>query len=117
MAAQRAVYYFRVASKIVHAVQRGNPDSILYTPEVVKTPARIQNEILRAREILSNVAKRATRAEGRTRLDALRLRDEAWRAEHRDDRDYRASQLPPLTPTYFQMFDEYETRSRRSPDA
>jgi DNA transposition AAA+ family ATPase len=46
----------------------------------------------------------------------VRLRDEAWRAEHRGDLAYRGSQVPPLTTTYFQVFDEYETRVQAIPD-
>jgi hypothetical protein len=74
-------------------------DTVLFTPEVVNTPARIENDVNRARAVLSSVAKRATRAEQRTTLDALRSRDEAWRVEHREDRDYRPNHPPPLKPT------------------
>src|SRR5258705_5377005 len=64
-------------------------DTVLLTPEVVNTPARIENEVRQARSLVCSVAKRATRAEQRARLDVLRSRDEAWRVEHRHDRDYR----------------------------
>jgi hypothetical protein len=79
-------------------------DTVLFTPEVANTPARIQNDVNRARAVLSSVAKRATRAEQRTTLDALRSRDDARRAEHRNDRDYRPNHPLPLKPTYYEIF-------------
>jgi DNA transposition AAA+ family ATPase len=91
-------------------------DTVLFTPEVVNTPARIQNDVNRARAVLSSVAKRATRAEQRATLDALRSRDETWRVAHRDDRDYIPNHPPPLKPTYFEIFSEYETRVEAIPD-
>jgi hypothetical protein len=54
-------------------------DTMLFTPEVVNTPARIENDVRGARSLLCSVAKRATRAEQRATLDLLRSRDEAWR--------------------------------------
>jgi DNA transposition AAA+ family ATPase len=91
-------------------------DTVLFTPEVVNTPARIENDVNRARAVLSSVAKRATRAEQRTTLDALRSRDEAWRVEHREDRDYRPNHPPPLKPTYYEIFNDYEARVEAIPD-
>jgi DNA transposition AAA+ family ATPase len=91
-------------------------DTVLFTPEVVNTPARIQNDVNRARAVRSSVAKRATRAEQRATLDALRSRDETWQVAHRDDRDYRPNHPPPLKPTYFEIFSEYETRVEAIPD-
>ena len=72
-------------------------DTVLFTPEVVNTPSRIENDVRAARALLCSVAKRATRAEQRATLDILRGRDEAWRAEHRDDRDYRPNHPYPLS--------------------
>jgi hypothetical protein len=65
---------------------------------------------------LCSVAKRATRAEQRTTLDALRSRAESWRSTHRDDCDYRPNHSPPLKPTYFEIFNEYETKVEAIPD-
>jgi hypothetical protein len=64
-------------------------NTVLFTAEVVNTPAQIENDVRQARSLVCSVARRATRAEQRVRLDGLRNRDEAWRAEHREDRDYR----------------------------
>ena len=94
----------------------GQLETILYTPDVITSPSRIQTEIGRARETLARVAKRATQAEGRTRLDSLRARDEAWRTAHGDDLDCRLNRPVPLTPTYFQVFEEYEARVKAIPD-
>lgn len=44
------------------------------------------------------------------RLNGLRNRDEAWRAEHREDRDYRPDHPLPLKPTYYDTLQEYEAR-------
>jgi AAA domain len=63
-----------------------------------------------------SVAKRATRAEQRATLDILRGRDEAWRVEHRDDRDYRPNHPLPLKPTYYDTLHEYEARLEAIPD-
>jgi DNA transposition AAA+ family ATPase len=38
-------------------------DTVLFTPEVVNTPTRIENDVRGARSLLCSVAKRATRAE------------------------------------------------------
>jgi DNA transposition AAA+ family ATPase len=85
-------------------------DTVLFTPEVVNTPSRIENDVRNARALLCSVAKRATRAEQRTTLDILRSRDEAWRVEHREDRDYRPNYPLPLKPTYYDTLHEYESR-------
>jgi len=92
-------------------------DTVLYTPEVVNSPARIQADIHRARETLSNIATRAIRTEARATLDGLRVRDENWRqARRKDDPEYRSSHLPPFEPTYFSTFEDYEARTRAIPD-
>jgi DNA transposition AAA+ family ATPase len=91
-------------------------DTVLVTPEVVNTPARIENDVRQARSLVCSVAKRATRAEQRARLDVLRYRDEAWRVEHREDRDYRPNHPLPLKPTYYDTLHEYEARIEAIPD-
>jgi hypothetical protein len=91
-------------------------DTVLFTPEVINTPSRIDNDVRNARALLCSVAKRATRAEQRTTLDILRSRDEAWRVEHREDRDYRPNHPLPLKPTYYDTLHEYESRLEAIPD-
>ena len=92
-------------------------DTVLYTPEVVNSPARIEADIRRARETLSNIATRAIRTEARATLDRLRVRDEDWRqARRKEDPEYRSSHLPPFEPTYFNTFEDYEARTRAIPD-
>ncbi len=92
-------------------------DTVLYTPEVVNSPARIEADIRRARETLFNIATRAVRTEARATLDGLRVRDENWRqARRKDDPEYRSSHLPPFEPTYFSIFEDYEARTRAIPD-
>jgi hypothetical protein len=91
-------------------------DTVLFTPEVINTPSRIENDVRNARALLCSVAKRATRAEQRTTLDILRSRDEAWRVQHREDRDYRPNHPLPLKPTYYDTLHEYESRLEAIPD-
>jgi hypothetical protein len=91
-------------------------ETVLFTPEVVNTPSRIENDVRAARALVCSVGKRATRAEQRATLDILRSRDEAWRVEHREDRDYRPNHPPPLKPTYYDTLHEYEARLQAIPD-
>ena len=91
----------------------GQPlDTIFYTPDVITSPSQIRNDLRRAREIVSSTAQRPTRDEPRTRLEEVRRRDEAWRAEHRDDFGYIHGGPVPLTPTYFEVFEECEAKLR-----
>jgi DNA transposition AAA+ family ATPase len=91
-------------------------DTVLYTTSVINSPSRVEVELHRAREILSNIATRAIRTEARQKLDAMRIRDENWRKENREDPTYVPAQPPPFTPTYFQTFEEYEAKKRAIPD-
>ncbi len=91
-------------------------NTILFTPEVINTPSGIAGDIRRARELVRGIARRGTRSEQRTTLDVLRNRDEAWRAAHRDDPDYRTNQPLPLKPTYYDTLHEYEVRIEAIPD-
>jgi DNA transposition AAA+ family ATPase len=117
-----AIHYSRI-QKIVpldrwnaEALDEKPIDTVLFTPEVVNTPARIEICVRQARSLVCSVAKRATRAEQRAMLDFLRGRDEAWRVEHRDDRDYRPNHPLPLKPTYYDTLHEYEARLEAIPD-
>lgn len=91
-------------------------NTVLFTPEVVNTPSRIDSDVRRARSLLCSVAQRPTRAEQRATLDVLRKRDEAWRTLHRDDRDYRPDYPLPLKPAYYDVLHEYEARIEAVPD-
>lgn len=89
-------------------------DTVLYTTSVINTPSRIESELRRAREVLLHIATRAVRTEARETLDALRIRDETWRKEHREEPTYVPAHPPPFTPTYFHAFEEYEARTKAS---
>jgi hypothetical protein len=91
-------------------------DTVLFTPEVINTPARIEIDVRQARSLVCSVARQATRAEQRATLDILRCRDQAWRAEHREDRDYRPDHPLPLKPSYYDTLHEYEARIEAIPD-
>jgi AAA domain len=90
-------------------------DTVLLTPEVVNTPARIESDLGGARSLLCSVAKRTTRAEQRATLDLLSSRDAAWHVLHGEDRDYRPNH-PPLKPTYDDTLHEYEARLEANRD-
>ena len=79
---------------------------------MITSPSQIRNDLRRAREIASSTAQRPTRDESRTRLEAIRMRDEAWGAEHLNDSGYIHGGPVPLTPTYFQVFEEFEAKLR-----
>jgi DNA transposition AAA+ family ATPase len=91
-------------------------NTVLFTPEVINTPARIEADLRQARSLVCAVARRSTRDEQRSALDVLRSRDEAWNADHREDRDYRPGHPPPLIPTYWETLKEYESRLLAVPD-
>ena len=91
-------------------------DTIFYTPDVITSPSQIRNDLRRAREIVSSTAQRPTLDESRTRLEEVRRRDEAWRAEHRNEAGYIHGGPVPLTPSYFQVFEDYEAKLRRITD-
>jgi len=111
--AERIVPLDRWSSK----AQDGKPiDTVLYTPDVVNSPSRIDSDLRRARETLANIATRSLRTEARATLDKLRVRDEQWRQIHRDEPGYRSSQVPPLEPTCLQAFEEYEAKRKSIPD-
>jgi len=87
-------------------------DTVFYTPPVVNSAGRIESDLRRAREILTSIATRSSRTEARSRLAAIRTRDDEWRREHRNDADYRSDQVPPLEPTYVAAFEGYEAKTR-----
>ena len=89
---------------------------MLFTPEVVNIPSRVENDVRAARALVCSVGKRATRAKQRATLDILRSRDEAWRIQHREDRDYRPNYPLPLKPTYYDTLHEYKARLEAIPD-
>lgn len=54
--------------------------------------------------------RQASDSRGTKSLDFLRGRDEGWRAELGDDRDYRPNHPLPLKPTYYDTLHEYAAR-------
>ena len=55
-------------------------DTVLYTTEVVNTPARVQSDIRTGRERLKEVALHLIRKEATDTLDAIRQQEKARRA-------------------------------------
>ena len=73
-------------------------------------------DIRQARSLVCSVVRRTTRTEQRSTLEVLRSRDEAWHAEHREDRDYRPGHPPPLNSTYWETLKEYQSKLLAIPD-
>ncbi len=91
-------------------------DTVLYTASVINTPSRIEADIRLARERLMGIALRPIRREATEVLDAIRLRDETKRREILNGLGCSPRDRPPVDPTYFQTFQEYEARKRGVPD-
>jgi hypothetical protein len=91
-------------------------DTVLYTTEIVNTPARVQFEIRTTRERLKEVALRPIHQEATDTLDAIRLRDQARRAEILNKPDCSPCHRPAVDPTYFQTFERFQALKRTVPD-
>lgn len=89
---------------------------MLYTTEVVNTPARVQSEIRTTRERLKEVALRPIREEASDTPDAIRVRDAAKRAEIMNKPGCSPCDPPPVDPTYFQTFERFQALKRAVPD-
>jgi len=89
---------------------------VLYTTEVVNTPARVQSEIRTTRERLKEVALRPIREEASDTPDAIRVRDAAKRAEIMNKPGCSPCDPPPVDPTYFQTFERFQALKRAVPD-
>jgi hypothetical protein len=89
---------------------------VLYTTEVVNTPARVQFEIRTTRERLKEVALRPIHQEATDTLDAIRLRDQARRAEILNKPGSSPCDRPAVDPTYFQTFERFQALKRAVPD-
>lgn len=91
-------------------------DTVLYTTEVVNTPARVQFEIRTTRERLKEMALRPIRQEATDTLDAIRLRVEARRAGIMNKPGCSPCDPPPVDPSYFQTFEHFQALKRAVPD-
>jgi hypothetical protein len=91
-------------------------DTVLYTIEVVNTRARVQFEIRTTREMLKEVALRPIYQEATETLDAIRLRDQAKRAEILNKPGCSPCDRPAVDPTYFQTFERFQALKRAVPD-
>jgi hypothetical protein len=117
-----AVRYSRTEMIVQHHRQSAESrdqlaiDTVLYTTEVVNTSARVQFEIRATRERLKEVALRPIRLEASDTLAAIRLRDEARRAEIMNKPGCSPCDPPPADPTYFQTFEHFQALKRAVPD-
>lgn len=91
-------------------------DTVLYTTEVVNTPARVQSDIRTTRERLKEVALRPIHREATDTLEAIRLRDKAHRAEIMNKPGCSPCDPPPVDPSYFETFERFQALKRAVPD-
>lgn len=91
-------------------------DTVLYTTEVVNTPARVQFDIRTTRERLKEVALRPIQREATDTLEAIRLRDKAHRAEIMNKPGCSPCDPPPVDPSYFETFERFQALKRAVPD-
>jgi DNA transposition AAA+ family ATPase len=91
-------------------------DTVLYTTEVVNTPARVEFAIRAIRENLKEVALRPIRQEASDTLDAIRLRDKAQRAGIMNKPGCSPCDPPPADPSYFQTFEHFQALKRAVTD-
>jgi DNA transposition AAA+ family ATPase len=91
-------------------------DTVLYTTEVVNTPARVQSDIHTTRERLKEVALRPIQRKATDTLEAIRLRDKAHRAEVMNKPGCSPCDPPPVDPSYFETFERFQALKRAVPD-
>ncbi len=92
-------------------------DTVFYTASVINTPARVDSDLKRACETLSGIAEKPLRRQAREALDAIRLRDDAYREEMEQKQPYvPPSRVPPLAPTYFEVFEKHQALLRSLPN-
>jgi len=91
-------------------------NTVLYTTTVVNTPSRIESDIRKGRERLTEVALQPIRQEATVALAAIRLRDEARRREILNKSGCSPCDPPTVDPTYFQTFERFEALKKAVPD-
>jgi DNA transposition AAA+ family ATPase len=91
-------------------------DTGSYTTEVVNTPARVQFDIRSTRERLQEVALRPIRKAATDTLNAIRLNDQARRAEIMNKPGCSPCDRPAVDPSYFETFEHFQALKRAVPD-
>jgi DNA transposition AAA+ family ATPase len=91
-------------------------DTVLYTPSVINSPSKIDNDLRRQRETLAGLAKRPLRREAQAALAVLRVRDEAHRKANLDKPLQERTEVSSLKPTYLEVFTDYGAREKAISD-
>jgi DNA transposition AAA+ family ATPase len=91
-------------------------DTVLYTTEVVNTPARVQFDIRSTRERLQEVALRPIRKAATDTLDAIRLKDQARRTEIMNKPGCSPCDCPAVDRSYFETFEHFQALKAAVPD-
>jgi hypothetical protein len=91
-------------------------DTVFYTPAVVNSPGRIEDDISRARAKLKELARRPVRMEAAARLASIRRRDQQHIEKALYTHDWFGEPIPKLRPTYGQVAREYAEKESRIGD-
>lgn len=91
-------------------------DTVFYTPSVVNSPGRIEDDISRSRAKLKELARRPVRLEAAARLASIRRRDEQHIEEALYTHDWFGEPIPKLQPTYGQVARGYADKESRIGD-
>jgi hypothetical protein len=91
-------------------------DTVFYTPPVVNSPGRLEADVSRSRETLTDIAKRPLRLEAVARLKSIGERDEQHAEKALYTHDWLKGAIPKLRPTYGQVSRKYVEKEDRIRD-
>jgi AAA domain len=87
-------------------------DTLLYTTSVINTPSGVRNDINMARERVMGIVLTPIRREASVVLEEIRLKDEKRRREIMDKPGCSPCDRPPVDPTYFETYKQYQVKER-----
>ena len=87
-------------------------DTLLYTTSVINTPSGIRSDINMARERVMSIVVNPIRREATVVLEEIRLKDEKRRREIMDKPGCSPCDRPPVDPTYFETYKQYQAKER-----
>jgi DNA transposition AAA+ family ATPase len=91
-------------------------DTVFYTPSVVNSPGRIEADVSRSREKLTDIARGPVRLEAAARLKSIGERDEQHAEKALYAHDWLKGPIPKLRPTYGQVSRKYGEKEDRIRD-
>jgi len=91
-------------------------DTVFYTPSIVNSPGRIEADLSRSRDKLTDLARRPVRLEAEERLESIRRRDKQHAKKVLHTLDWFAEPIPEPQPAYGKVAREYAEKERRIND-